>query len=110
NNVFVSENESCDHYCASYGQYLLYSLERILEESAKENLKKIIDRIRDQSNRLIHIQREAFNQFLIRQRSTVRLNLMIEFLRVTQSLEGLTREQLPQSWLCDKQDKNIPLI
>ncbi|UJR24766.1 hypothetical protein I4U23_006140 [Adineta vaga] len=110
NNVFVSENETCDHYCARYGQYLLYSLEKIYEKSSHENLNKTIDMIRDQCNRLIDIQLEAFNRFLIRQRSTVRLNLMIEFLRVTKSFQGVHVEKIPQSWLCDNQDKIVSLI
>ncbi|CAM4851626.1 unnamed protein product, partial [Rotaria magnacalcarata] len=54
--------------------------------------------IRDQCNRLIDIQTEAYNRFLIRQRSTVRLNLMIEFLRITYSLQGIQLEKLPQQW------------
>ncbi|CAF0858419.1 unnamed protein product [Rotaria sordida] len=98
NNVFVSENESCDHYCACYGQHLLSSLEKILEKSSTININKTIDMIRDQCNRLIDIQIEAFNRFFIRQRSTVRLNLMIEFLRVTKSIQGIKLEQLPQQW------------
>ncbi|CAM4989235.1 unnamed protein product, partial [Rotaria socialis] len=52
----------------------------------------------DQCNRLIDIQTEAYNRFLIRQRSTVRLNLMIEFLRITHSLQGVQLEKLPQQW------------
>jgi len=110
NNVFVSQNESCDHYCARYGQHLLSSLEKLLEKSPRVNLSKTIEIIRDQCNRLIDNQSEAFNRFFIRQRSTVRLNLMIEFLRVTKSLQGIHLEQLPQQWTCDNQDKNIPLI
>jgi hypothetical protein len=110
NNVFVSQNESCDHYCACYGQHLLSSLEKILEKSSGENLSKTIEIIRDQCNRLIEIQCEAYERFFIRQRSTVRLNLMIEFLRVTKSLEGVKLEQLPQQWTCDNQNKTIPLI
>jgi len=38
------------------------------------------------------------------------LKLMIEFLRVTKSLQGVKLEQLPQPWICDNQDKIIPLI
>ncbi len=110
NNVFVSQNESCDHYCAHYGQHLLSSLENILEKSPTINPSKTIEMIRDQCNRLIDIQSEAFNRFFIRQRSTIRSNLMIEFLRVTKSLQGIHLEQLPQQWTCDNQDKNIPLI
>ncbi|CAF4979964.1 unnamed protein product, partial [Rotaria sp. Silwood1] len=98
NNVFVSENESCDHYCACYGQHLLSSLEKILEKSSIVNINKTIDIIRDQCNRLIDIQIEAFNRVFIRQRSTVRLNLMIEFLRVTKSIHSIKLEQLPQQW------------
>ncbi|CAF4460853.1 unnamed protein product, partial [Rotaria sp. Silwood2] len=101
NNVFVCENESCDHYCACYGQHLLSSLEKILEKSSIININKTIDIIRDQCNRLIDIQTEAFNRFFIRQRSTVRLNLMIEFLRVTNSLQDIKLEQLPQQWTSD---------
>jgi hypothetical protein len=108
--VFVSQNESCDHYCACYGQHLLSSLEKILEKSSGENLSKTIEIIHDQCNRLIEIQCEAYERFFIRQRSTVRLNLMIEFLRVTKSLEGVKLEQLPQQWTCDNQNKTIPLI
>jgi hypothetical protein len=108
--VFVSQNESCDHYCACYGQHLLSSLEKILEKSSGGNLSKTIEIIRDQCNRLIEIQCEAYERFFIRQRSTVRLNLMIEFLRVTKSLEGVKLEQLPQQWTCDNQNKTIPLI
>ncbi|CAF2796819.1 unnamed protein product, partial [Rotaria sp. Silwood2] len=74
-----SEDESCVHYCAL-------------------NINKTIDMIRDQSNRLILIQIETFNQFFIRQRSTVRLNLIIRFLYVTKSLHGIKLEQLPQQW------------
>jgi len=111
NNVFVSENESCDHYCACYGQHLLYALEKILEKSSITiNLNKIIEMIRDQCNRLIELQSEAYQRFFIRQRSTIRLKLMIEFLRVTKSLEGVKLDQLPQSWICDNQDRIIPLI
>ena len=101
NNVFVSENESCDHYCASYGQHLLSTLEKILEKSLIGNITKTIETIRDQCNRLIDIQLEAYKRFFIRQRSTVRLNLMIEFLRVTKSLQGVKLEQLPSLWTCD---------
>jgi hypothetical protein len=111
NNVFVSENESCDHYCACYGQHLLSSLENILEKSSTTiNINKTIEIIRDQCNRLIDIQLEAYQRFYIRQRSTIRLKLMIEFLRVTKSLQGVKLEQLPQPWICDNQDKIIPLI
>jgi hypothetical protein len=111
NNVFVSENESCDHYCACYGQHLLSSLEKILEKSSITiNINKTIEIIHDQCNRLIEIQSEAYQRFFIRQRSTIRLKLMIEFLRVTKSLKGVKLDQLPQSWLCDNQDKIIPLI
>jgi len=111
NNVFVSENESCDHYCACHGQHLLSSLENILEKSATTiNINKTIEIIRDQCNRLIDIQLEAYQRFYIRQRSTIRLKLMIEFLRVTKSLQGVKLEQLPQPWICDNQDKIIPLI
>ncbi len=111
NNVFVSENESCDHYCACYGQHLLSSLENILEKSSTTiNINKTIEIIRDQCNRLIDIQLEAYQRFYIRQRSTIRLKLMIEFLRVTKSLQGVQLEQLPQPWICDNQDKIIPLI
>jgi hypothetical protein len=111
NNVFVSENESCDHYCACYGQHLLLALEKILEKSSITiNLNKTIEIIRDQCNRLIEIQSEAYQRFFIRQRSTIRLKLMIEFLRVTKSLQGVKLDQLPQPWICDNQDKVIPLI
>ena len=65
NNVFVSENESCDHYCACYGQHLLSSLEKILEKSSTTiNINKTIEIIRDQCNRLIEIQFEAYQRFL----------------------------------------------
>jgi hypothetical protein len=111
NNVFVSENESCDHYCACYGQHLLFALEKLLEKSSITiNLNKTIEIIREQSNRLIDIQAEAYQRFYIRQRSTIRLKLMIEFLRVTKSLKEVKLEQLPQSWICDNQDKPIPFI
>jgi hypothetical protein len=104
NNVFVSQNGSCDHYCACYGQHLLSSLEQILETCSTPNMNKTIEIIRDQCNRLIDIQLEAYQQFYIRQRSTIRLKLMIEFLRITKSLEGVKLEQLPQPWACDTQD------
>jgi len=110
NNVFVSQNESCDHYCACYGQQLLSSLEKILDKSSTININKTIEIIRDQCDLLIDIQLEAYNRFLIRQRSTVRLNLMIEFLRVTKSLDGVKLEKLPQPWTCDNQDKIVPLV
>ena len=111
NNVFVSENESCDHYCACYGQHLLISLEKILEKvSTTINIDETINMIRDQCNRLIEIQREAYERFFIRQRSTVRLNLMIEFLRVTKSLQGVNLDKLPQLWKADNWDEIIPLI
>ena len=111
NNVFVSENESCDHYCACYGQHLLEALEKILEKSSiTTDLNKTIEMIRGQCNRLIEIQSEAYQRFFIRQRSTIRLKLMIEFLRVTKSLQGVKLDQLPQPWLCDNQDKAVPLI
>lgn len=96
NNVFVSENESCDHYCACYGQHLLVALEKILEKGSIPI--DIIGGIREQCNRLIEIQREAYERFFIRQRSTVRLNLMIEFLRITKSLQGVNLDKLPQLW------------
>ncbi|CAF3615024.1 unnamed protein product [Rotaria socialis] len=98
NNVFVTQNESCDHYCACYGKHLLSALKRILGKSSQVNIDKTIAMIRDQCNRLIDIQTEAYNRFLIRQRSTVRLNLMIEFLRITHSLQGIQLEKLPQQW------------
>jgi hypothetical protein len=106
NNVFVSQNESCVHY----GQHLLSSLENILEKSPRVNLSKTIEIIRDQCNRLIDIQLEAFNRFFTRQRSTVRLNLMIEFLCITKLLQVIDLEQLPEQGTCDNQDKPIPLI
>jgi hypothetical protein len=111
NNVFVSENESCDYYCACYGQHLLSSLEQIIEKSSTIiNLNKTIDMIRDQCNRLIDIQLEAYQRFYIRQRSTIRLKLMIQFLRVTKSLQGVKLEQLPQPWICDNTDNISPFI
>jgi hypothetical protein len=55
NNVFVSESERCDHYCACYRQHLLASLEKILEKSSRENIEKTIEINRDQTNRLIDI-------------------------------------------------------
>ena len=111
NNVFVSENESCDHYCACYGQHLLISLEKIFEKASTTTIvDETIAMIRDQCNRLIEIQREAFERFFVRQRSSVRLNLMIEFLRVTKSLEGVNLEKLPELWKWDNQDKIIPLV
>ena len=110
NNVFVSENETCDHYCARYGEHLLDSLGQLLGKSSDENLKKTIAMIRDDSNRLIDIQSEAFNRFLVRQRSTVRLNLMMKFLRVTNTFQEVHFEKLPQQWICDNQDKRNTLI
>ena len=104
NYIFVSENERCDHYCACYGQHLLNSLEKILGICSTTNINKTIQIIRDQCNRLIDIQVEAYQRFYIRQRSTIRLKLMIEFLRITKSLEGVKLEQLPQPWACDTQD------
>ena len=108
NNVFVSENESCDHYCARYGQQLLETLEKILDKSPNQrnNLTKTIEIIRDQCNRLIEIQEEAYELFYIRQRTTIRLNLIIEFLRITQSLEGINLDKLPQLWKRDNQQTN----
>jgi hypothetical protein len=35
---------------------------------------------------------------------------MIEFLRMTKSLQGVKLDQLPQPWICDNQDKTISLI
>ena len=67
-----------------------------MEKSSVENLNKTIEIIYDQCNRLLDIRLEAFNRFFIGQGSTVRLNLMIEFLHVTKSLEGIKLEQLPQ--------------
>ena len=29
NNVFVSQTDGCDHYCACYGQHLFTSLEKL---------------------------------------------------------------------------------
>jgi hypothetical protein len=111
NYLFVSENESCDHYCACYRQHLLSLLQNILEKSSTTiNINKSIEIIRDRCNQLIDIQSEAYQRFYIRQRSTIRLKLMIEFLRVTKSLQGVKLEQLPQPWICDNQDKIIPLI
>lgn len=110
NNVFVSENENCDHYCACYGQHLLTSLEKVLEKSSTGNIHKTIETITEQCNRLIAIQTEAYNGFFIRQRSTVRLNLIIEFLRITKSLQGIQLEQLPQQWASHYQNKIIRLI
>ena len=103
NNVFVSENETCDYYSACYGKHLLSALEKILEKfpTTTVNINKTIELIRDQCNRLIVIQVEAYQRFYIRQRSTIRLTLMIEFLRITNSLEGVKLEQLPQSWTCE---------
>ncbi len=68
NNVFISENESCDHYCACYGQHLLSSLENFFEKSSAVNLDKTIDIIRHQCNRLIDIHLEAYQRFYTRQR------------------------------------------
>jgi hypothetical protein len=42
NNVVVSQDESCGHYCACYGQHLLFSLEKFLEKSSGRNLSKTI--------------------------------------------------------------------
>jgi hypothetical protein len=67
-------------------------LEKIFDKSLREKI--------DQTNRLIDIQREAYQQFYIRQRSTIRLKLMIEFLRVTKSLQGVKLEELSQLWAC----------
>jgi hypothetical protein len=105
NNVFVSENESCDHYCARYGQHLLRALAKLLNGSPRESLTKTIETMREQCQRLIDIQSQAFERFLIRQRSTVRLNLLIEFLRVTTSLEGMNLNRLPQQWTRDNQER-----
>jgi hypothetical protein len=61
NNVFVSENESSDHYYARYGQHLIDSLGQILEKSPTVNIPKTIEKIRDKCNRLIDVQLEAYN-------------------------------------------------
>ncbi|CAF4528269.1 unnamed protein product [Rotaria sp. Silwood2] len=63
NNVFISENESL-------------------------NINKTIDMIRDQCNRLIDIQTEAFNQFFY----NTKINNLIKFLHVTKSIRGIKLE------------------
>ena len=99
NPVFASEYEICHHYSVCYGKHLLFSLKKLREKCLRINIDETIEMIKDQCNQLIDIQREAYQNFLVRQRSTIRLNLMIEFLQVTESLDELRLEQLPEPWI-----------
>ena len=108
NNVFVTENESCDHYCALYGACLLSTLKTLLEMSSAASLQDLVERIIDQTNRLIDIQCKAYERFFIRQRSTIRLKLMIDFIRITRSADPSQWQQLlPFSWSHDQPETLI---
>ena len=112
NNVFVTENESCDHYGALYGEHLLSALKKLLEVSSGVTLPGLVERIIEQTSRLVDIQCKAYEQFFIRQRSTVRLKLMIDFIRITRSADPSQWQQLlPSSWTCNDQETLIsPLV
>ena len=100
NNVFVAENETCDYYSARYGEYLLQALEQILQKdpSGRVHLSPLIDKLVAQCTRLIEIQVNADKEFLIRQRSTIRLKLLIDFARITHSADRLPLDRLPRLW------------
>lgn len=100
NNVFVAENETCDYYSARYGDYLLHALEQILKKdpSSQVHLSALIGRIVTQCTRLIEIQVHAYDKYLIRQRSTIRLKLLIDFARITHSLDRIPVDRLPRLW------------
>ena len=100
NNVFVAENETCDYYSARYGDYLLHALEQILKQdpSSQRHLAPLIEKLVTQCIRLIEIQVHAYDKYLIRQRSTIRLKLLIDFARITHSLDRIPVERLPRLW------------
>ncbi|CAF3085097.1 unnamed protein product [Rotaria sp. Silwood2] len=58
------------------------------KKSSIVNINKTIDMIRDQCNRLIDIQTEAFNQFFY----NTKINNLIKFLHVTKSIRGIKLE------------------
>jgi hypothetical protein len=112
NNVFVTENESCDHYCALYGKHLLSALKNLLQVSSGETLHGLVERIIEQSHRLIDVQCKAYERFFIRQRSTIRLKLMIDFIRIARPADqGQWQQMLPSSWSRNEQETLIsPLV
>ena len=78
---------------------LLNVLEKLLEEGSNETLQTIIDKLVQHCNDLIDIQSDAYQHYYLRRRSTVRLNLMIKFLRITRSSDRIRLEKLPTLWI-----------
>ena len=58
----------------------------------------MIEKFVKQFDQLIESQKDAYQQYFVRRRSTVRLNLMIEFLRIVKLLDRIQLDQLPRLW------------